>query len=386
MQMGQRALDSKCNKMSIETKAKSVLNQAQEIAKHVDSWADFSNALFGQNAGLIAETFRDPMERQTFYDTEEYQAIYDILDSLKDRFGISEGATPKKSGKFVVRMPHTLHEVLDIEAKNEGVSLNQLVVAKLAWPLREKVSLSTAKLARAYADVFDGYATDRVVVDPILDKRFLRRCRELGLVETDYHLNHALYDIRKSGKAELPACTKRTQFDDLDKFRFASEIAVRIIQRTEGVTLDRILCDPALAIKFDTEARRLTEESSSLKLRWAALNLRKTHRLQPVDLTAPKYELISVGPVRTVNLADVPALKGTYVFYDFKRPIYAGETDNVRDRIRMHIEKGLASWIDNRALELRFFTEKSASQADRLRWLRRFINEERPLLNYQIAA
>ncbi len=36
------------------------------------------------------------------------------------------------SGKFVVRMPKTLHKRLTIEASNEGVSLNQWACYKLA--------------------------------------------------------------------------------------------------------------------------------------------------------------------------------------------------------------------------------------------------------------
>lgn len=36
------------------------------------------------------------------------------------------------SGKFVVRLPKSLYQRLAIEAKNEGVSLNQLALYKLA--------------------------------------------------------------------------------------------------------------------------------------------------------------------------------------------------------------------------------------------------------------
>ena len=36
------------------------------------------------------------------------------------------------SGKFVVRLPKSLHQRLAIEADREGVSLNQLAVYKLA--------------------------------------------------------------------------------------------------------------------------------------------------------------------------------------------------------------------------------------------------------------
>ena len=36
------------------------------------------------------------------------------------------------SGKFVIRLPKTLHQKLVIEAENEGVSLNQYALYKLA--------------------------------------------------------------------------------------------------------------------------------------------------------------------------------------------------------------------------------------------------------------
>ena len=62
----------------------------------------------------------------------EYQAIRDLISDAQIRTGLVEGATPKKSGKFVVRVPRSLHAALEAEAKREGVSLNQLVVAKLS--------------------------------------------------------------------------------------------------------------------------------------------------------------------------------------------------------------------------------------------------------------
>lgn len=38
----------------------------------------------------------------------------------------------EKSGKFIVRVPSDLHELLAAEAERQGVSLNTLVVALLA--------------------------------------------------------------------------------------------------------------------------------------------------------------------------------------------------------------------------------------------------------------
>lgn len=42
------------------------------------------------------------------------------------------GASNNYSGKFVVRLPKSLHQRLAIEAEREGVSLNQLALYKLA--------------------------------------------------------------------------------------------------------------------------------------------------------------------------------------------------------------------------------------------------------------
>jgi predicted RNase H-like HicB family nuclease len=44
------------------------------------------------------------------------------------------------SGKFIVRIPKTLHARLALEAQKEGVSLNQYTLYKLSSPLRSMTS------------------------------------------------------------------------------------------------------------------------------------------------------------------------------------------------------------------------------------------------------
>ncbi len=46
--------------------------------------------------------------------------------------GESDAATPRHSGKLLVRMPPTLHDELARTAESEGVSLNQLITGVLA--------------------------------------------------------------------------------------------------------------------------------------------------------------------------------------------------------------------------------------------------------------
>ncbi len=81
-----------------------------------------------------------PEEREAFLKTKEYGAIRKLREAAMDATGLVEGATPKKSGKFMVRLPKTLHGALEREAAEEGVSLNQLVVTKLAIQVSQLTS------------------------------------------------------------------------------------------------------------------------------------------------------------------------------------------------------------------------------------------------------
>ena len=373
--------------MSMKTKADSVLERAKELSNKAESWAEFSNALFDQTNGLIACTFKDGMERQAFLDSAQYQEIQGIFLSVVKRFGVAEGSAPTKSGRILVRLPKTLHEVLDVEAKREGVSVNQLAVSKLSVPLRESTNLATQQIAEAFAEVHQGFAPDRVVVDPMLDPHFLMACRKRGLHQSDFALNHALFDIRKSGKVALAKTTVATVFHDQGEYQFGAEIAYRVLQRTLGVSLDDMLCNPATAREFDKLCLPLVREQSVLKLRWSALNLRKSRRLSPEDAAdGPEYKVLCDSPIKSLDLSRIPHHQATYVFYESNRPIFAGETDNLHDRIGLHLETGRLPLLINPldpAFKLRYFEVSSARAGERQKWLRQFINREHPLLNYQ---
>ena len=117
-----------------------VLQSARGLAASAESWADLSNALFDPVDGLLAKAYPTREGRAAFVQSEEYQQIRRLLEDAVARTGLVQGATPKKSGKFVVRLPRSLHAALEREAEQEGVSLNQLVVAKLAVQLSKLVS------------------------------------------------------------------------------------------------------------------------------------------------------------------------------------------------------------------------------------------------------
>lgn len=90
-----------------------------------------------------------------------------------------------------------------------------------------------------------------------------------------------------------------------------------------------------------------------------------------------------------LKASDLPSAAGVYSFFDQKRPVFAGETENLQHRIRLHLAGTMPNWLgldEDSDCVIRYGPMPTAKQKDRMNWLFRFINEERPLLNYQRVA
>jgi hypothetical protein len=109
-----------------------IMDEAERAAHDAETWADLSNFLFNPVDGLVAKAYPTREAREAFVKTDEYRKIRQLVSDAIQRHGLVEGATPRKSGRFLVRLPQSLHAALEREAASEGVSLNQLVLAKLA--------------------------------------------------------------------------------------------------------------------------------------------------------------------------------------------------------------------------------------------------------------
>src|SRR5205085_5951808 len=156
-----------------------LLETAQKLEAVASNWADLSNALFDSNHGILSKALPTQAERAAFVKSDEYRQIKALLQKAKERSGLVKGATPTKSGKLLVRLPKSMHEALDQEAESEGVSLNQLVVAKLALQFSSIRDSGThdwiPTVVQAYMEVRGltpdkkPASEDRVVADPELD-------------------------------------------------------------------------------------------------------------------------------------------------------------------------------------------------------------------------
>lgn len=370
-------------------KTKALLVEARRIAKSSKTWADLSNALFDPLEGLVKRTFQNSDERAEFRKSKAYDELHELVERKMEATGVVSGATPKKSGKFVVRLPRSLHGALEREAETEGTSLNQLVVTKLAVQLDNLAGGRVAGMIRAFGEVREGHSVDRVIADPQEDRKYLKRCRELGLAGTDFELNWELMNARKRGELSHLPRTKRYTVREIDEFEYASELAVRFLQR-KGVSLDQIICDPELAEEFDEYASMLSPGFSSLQYRWAAFGLRKAGRLGNKQERVDKnVTWENIGKARSVRLSKVPESGGLYLFSSEEQRIFIGQTDNLRHRVEKHLEvgsRGLPDWLwdtKKHPLELGVASLPGTSRSSRQRMELSLVKEWRPVLNFQ---
>ncbi len=213
-----------------------------------------------------------------------------------------------------------------------------------------------SKLVDAFIAASDGFSPDRVVADPDVNSRFITACRDRGLVETPAALNRALLNLRKTGGLSGLRPSIETRFKEQEGYGFAAEMAARFLERREATSLDVIICDPTLAAEFDKLAAQIAPGYQPLQYRWAALNLRKAKKLRP-ELLARVVQPIEVRALRVdgLNLAEVPAAQGLYLFFVSNELLYVGEAENLRLRLKKHLDhsdnKGLARWMWDRGIE-----------------------------------
>ena len=123
-------------KRSVKSRAQELLEFAHSLQDSGLTWVEANNALYGPGSRFV-QLFPTKTDRVAFTRTAESRQIDALIDRLPE-----PDVRPSReeySGRFVVRVPKSLHAALAAEAETEGVSLNQLVVAKLAVQLAGSV-------------------------------------------------------------------------------------------------------------------------------------------------------------------------------------------------------------------------------------------------------
>ncbi len=122
------------SKRNIRKNVQELLILARKLAETPGlTWVEANNAIYGPG-GPLTRLFPTKVDRAAFAGAPERRQIDELIDSLPD-----PPVGPQRreySGKFNVRIPKSLHAALACEADAEGISLNQLVLAKLALHLQ----------------------------------------------------------------------------------------------------------------------------------------------------------------------------------------------------------------------------------------------------------
>ena len=122
------------SKPTIKNRAQQLLTLAQKLSETPGlTWVEANNTIYG-SGGPFTRLFPTAKDRLAFAKTEESLHIDELIDGLPE-----PAVGPQRrefSGKFNVRIPKSLHAALVREAEAEAVSLNQLVLAKLALHLQ----------------------------------------------------------------------------------------------------------------------------------------------------------------------------------------------------------------------------------------------------------
>ena len=95
-----------------------------------------------------------PMLKGCMSDGETVEKAYNNLEEakkewftymLENNLAIPEPADASYSGKFVVRIPKSLHKIITEQSKREGLSLNQYVANVLAFAAGQRAALTAKK-------------------------------------------------------------------------------------------------------------------------------------------------------------------------------------------------------------------------------------------------
>jgi hypothetical protein len=192
----------------------------------------------------------------------------------------------------------------------------------------------------AFLTVHGGRSTDDVVIDPILNEKFLEQCKALNPTIGSYDANWKLLNLRKS--SSLGGVTSSTKKIDHSAYVHASQIAARLMEDRYQLTIDRVLCKPESRQQFDAIALGIAPEVSLYQLRKAALGLRKARRLQPEIIKRVANwgrEILEYSAKRLLDDLDlIPRKPGIYIFRDSTGYLYVGEAGNLRFRVAKHLD------------------------------------------------
>lgn len=109
-----------------------VLQLAEEAFAKTGSWVVFFREVLGTH-GVVSRLFPSSSERREFTQSEHYATLQEMLAAIRSQDqSKSDAAEPERM--ITIRIPRSLHEALQEEAKECNLSINKLAISKLLQP------------------------------------------------------------------------------------------------------------------------------------------------------------------------------------------------------------------------------------------------------------
>jgi hypothetical protein len=258
----------------------------------------------------------------------------------------------------------------------------------------------------AFEDVRQGAPPDAILWDRGLLRRFIHRCRELGLDAPDPFLARRLINVRKNttryarhGITISQSAQKERKPSIVPKYAPIIEFALIKLRYRYGCSIDDVLLDPNLGDQFERNALDVAPELSPTDLRLGALYIRKSRFLAKKDrpliaaLDPKKIDRHASPPIPLpdVNPADIPTEAGLIEIREGNRFLYIARSEALRS-VAEQFATGRAFeivastfWhpqLDQIAIQ--FIQGNDIEGASLQGWENRLIQDRQPVFNWPV--
>ena len=115
-----------------ESRCEQTLLLAEEAFAQTGSWVVFFREVLGVQ-GIVARLFPSKEERRRFITRSEYATLQEMLAAIRSQDqSKSDAAEPERM--ITIRIPRSLHEAMQEESEDCGLSINKLAISKLLQP------------------------------------------------------------------------------------------------------------------------------------------------------------------------------------------------------------------------------------------------------------
>lgn len=262
-------------------------------------------------------------------------------------------------------------------AQTEKVPVDPTAQSATTHSAATTEQLRTA-VATAFEKTHDGWSADEVILNTMLNDPFVTECKtQLPSVKA-VEFNWTLLNMRKAGLLKTKA-TKRNS-DSTAALAPIAEVAARSIFDRHKVSTDRMMADPELRSEFDATITAIDPTADLYLARKSAFQLRKQRRLKPelIARIADWGRTIQSFPLSDVAADSqlIPELPGIYIFRDQTGYLYIGQSDDLRQRLKEHLDESsnfsLKKYLsdqgnDNISIEIHAFPADSRAKETMIR-------------------